>query len=66
MVHIAAEGAEEFIENKIAKKIVKSKPLRDENLKNAEEIVNTRAKRKSNKRMNKNIIKWNIIKYLNY
>lgn len=31
MVHIAAEGAGEFIENKIAKKIVKSKPLRDEN-----------------------------------
>ena len=30
MVAIAAEGAGEFIENKIAKKIVKSKPLRDE------------------------------------
>ena len=31
MVHIAAERAGEFIGNRIAKKIVKSKPLRDEN-----------------------------------
>ena len=35
----AAEATGEFIENKIADKIVKTKPMLDENSRNAEEII---------------------------
>ena len=39
VVHKAAEAAGEFIWNKIANKIVKPKPVSDQNLRDAEEII---------------------------
>ena len=39
VAHIAAEATCEFIGNKIADKIVKPKPVPDENSRNAKEIV---------------------------
>ena len=39
VVHKPAEATGEFLENKIAEKIVKQKPVIDENSRNVEEII---------------------------
>ena len=46
VAHKAAEAAGEFIWNKISDKIVKSKPLIDENYRNVAEIIITLKKDK--------------------
>ena len=62
-----AELTGKFIGNRIADKIVKLKPVPDENPKNVEEIVIPLEKKKRNtKRIKTSIIKWNATKYLNY
>ena len=62
-----AELTGKFIGNRIADKIVKLKPVPDENPKNVEEIVIPLKKKKRNtKRIKTSIIKWNATKYLNY
>ena len=45
VVHKAAKAADEFIGNKIADKIMKLKPVIDENSRNAKEIVISPVKR---------------------
>ena len=62
-----AELTGKFIGNRIADKIVKLKPVPDENPKNVEELVIPLEKKKRNtKRIKTSIIKWNATKYLNY
>ena len=62
-----AELTGKFIGNRIADKIVKLKPVPDENPKNVEEIViPLEKKRRNTKRIKTSIIKWNATKYLNY
>ena len=62
-----AELTGKFIGNRIADKIMKLKPVPDENPKNVEEIVIPLEKKKRNiKRIKTSIIKWNATKYLNY
>ena len=64
--HKAAEAKGEYIGNKISDKIVKGKPVIDENSRNIEEIVIPTEKRKKKIEQIKTIfIKWNTIKYLN-
>ena len=66
-MHKVAELTGKFIGNRIADKIVKLKPVPDENPKNVEEIVIPLEKKKRNtKRIKTSIIKWNATKYLNY
>ena len=62
-----AELTGKFIGNRIADKIMKLKPVPDENPKNVEEIViPLEKKRRNTKRIKTSIIKWNATKYLNY
>ena len=66
-MHKVAELTRKFIGNRIADKIVKLKPVPDENPKNVEEIViPLEKKRRNTKRIKTSIIKWNATKYLNY
>ena len=66
-MHKVAELTGKFIGNRIADKIVKLKPVPDENPKNVEEIViPLEKKRRNTKRIKTSIIKWNATKYLNY
>ena len=66
-MHKVAELTGRFIGNRIADKIVKLKPVPDENPKNVEEIViPLEKKRRNTKRIKTSIIKWNATKYLNY
>ena len=67
-MHKVAELTGKFIGNRIADKIVKLKPVPDENPKNVEEIVIPleKKKRRNAKRIKTSIIKWNATKYLNY
>ena len=66
-MHKVAELTRKFIGNTIADKIVKLKPVPDENPKNVEEIViPLEKKRRNTKRIKTSIIKWNATKYLNY
>ena len=66
-MHKVAELTGKFIGNRIADKIVKLKPVPDENPKNVEKIVIPLEKKKRNtKRIKTSIIKWNATKYLNY
>ena len=60
VVHKAVEATGEFIGSKIADKIVKQKPLVNENLRNVEEMIILPEKREEMEQ------KWNIIEYLNY
>ena len=60
VVHKAVEATGEFIGSKIADKIVKQKPLVNENLRNIEEMIILPEKREEMEQ------KWNIIEYLNY
>ena len=66
-MHKAAETTGEFIGDKVADKIVKVKPVPDENSRDVEEIViPSERKRKNIKLIKVSIIKWKTIKYLNY
>ena len=66
-MHKTAEAAGEFIENKIADKILKPKLFSGENSIDVEEIViPLEKKRRSIEWLKTSIIKWNTIKYLNY
>ena len=60
-----AEATGEFIGNKTADKIVKTKPVIDKNSRNIDEIIFPPEKiEKTIKRIKTNIIKWNTIKHL--
>ena len=63
VVHKIAEATGELIGNKITNKIVKPKPVPDENWRNS---YSTREQTRNINRIKASIIKWHIIKYLNY
>ena len=64
VAHKAAEATEEFIVNKIADKVVKPKPMPEENLINIEEIIIPPDQREEILGDLRHIIKWNSIKYM--
>ena len=67
VVHKAVEATGEFIESKIADKIVKRKPLINENLRNVEEMIILPEKREEILNELRQVSqKWNTIEYLNY
>ena len=64
--HKAAEAADQFIGNEFADKIVKPKPLINENSRNVGESYSIREKTRNIKKIQTSIIKYDIIKYLSY
>ena len=67
VAHKSAEETDEFIENKISDKIVKPKPVPDENSRNVEKLIIPPEKgEKILNELRQVLQKWNIIRYLNY
>ena len=64
--HKAAEAGDQFIGNEFSDKIVKPKPLINENSRNVGESYTIGEKTRNINKIQTSIIKYDIIKYLSY